>query len=77
MYSDCNAYHQSRSSILRKLSGRTHGCVVTGEVEKQISDGKLKELTIGITSVGPMEVMREVAMKLGQQLKGAKGRTPE
>jgi hypothetical protein len=50
---------------------------VTGEVEKQISDGKLKELTIGITSVGPMEVMREVAMKLGQQLKGAKGRTPE
>lgn len=68
---------QSRSFILRKLSRRSHGSVVIEEVEKQISNKELLELTIEITTVGSMEVMQEIAMKLGQQLKRAKVRMPE
>lgn len=65
--------YQSRSLILQKLSDRSHGSVATGEVEKQMLDGRLTELAIEIACVGSVEVMRDIAIKLGQRLKKAKG----
>lgn len=64
--------YQSRSRILQKLSDRSHGSVATEEVEKQMLDGRITELAIEIACVGSVEVMRDIAIKLGQRLKKAK-----
>lgn len=67
---------QSRASILKHLSDRSHGAVAPEEVGRRMADGRLQELCIEIASADEMEVMQEVAMRLGRSPQAVRAKRP-
>lgn len=76
MVTDDNGYDQSRNSILKHLSNRSHGTAAPEEIKQQMMSGWLQEVCIEIASACDMDIMQEVAMRLGQSPRQVKTRRP-